>query len=90
MLFRSDGGVATVIWATGHRRSYPWLHVPGAVADGELAHQYGISPVPGLYVLGQRFQRTRRSTFLDGVGADVVVVTRHLLAHQRSRLQTAA
>ena len=79
-----------MIWATGHRRSYPWLYVPGAVADGELAHRYGITPVPGLYVLGQRFQRTRRSTFLDGVGADVVVVTRHLLAHQRSRLQTAA
>ena len=46
--------------------------------------------VPGLYVLGQRFQRTRRSNFLDGVGADAVAVTRHLLARQRSRLQTAA
>ena len=85
-----DRGVAMVIWATGHRRSYPWLHVPGALADGELANRYGISPVPGLYVLGQRFQRTRRSTFLDGVGADALVVTQHLLTRQRSRLQTAA
>jgi putative flavoprotein involved in K+ transport len=46
--------------------------------------------VPGLYVLGQRFQRTRRSNFLDGVGADAVVVTRHLLARRRSRLPIAA
>lgn len=85
-----DAGVSTVIWATGHRRSYPWLQLPGVVADGELVHQYGITPVPGLYVLGQRFQRTRRSNFLDGVGADAVVVTRHLLARRRSRLPIAA
>jgi putative flavoprotein involved in K+ transport len=85
-----DSGVSTVIWATGHRRSYPWLHLPGAVADGELVHQYGVTPVPGLYVLGQRFQRTRRSNFLDGVGADAVVITRHLLTRRRARLQAAA
>ncbi len=72
-------GVSTVIWATGHRRSYPWLQVPAVRADGELAHRYGITPVPGLYVLGQRFQRTRRSNFLDGVGADARAVTHHLL-----------
>jgi putative flavoprotein involved in K+ transport len=54
--------VSTVIWATGHRRSYPWLHVPTVVADREIVHRYGVTPVPGLYVLGQRFQRTRRST----------------------------
>jgi len=85
-----DAGVSTVIWATGHRRTYPWLQLPGIVAEGELVHQYGITPVPGLYGLGQRFQRTRRSNFLDGVGADAVVVTRHLLARHRSRLPIAA
>jgi putative flavoprotein involved in K+ transport len=85
-----DAGVSTVVWATGHRRSYPWLQLPGVVADGELVHQYGITPVPGLYVLGQRFQRTRRSNFLDGVGADAMVVIRHLLARGRSRLFVAA
>jgi len=78
-------GVSTVIWATGYRRSYPWLHIPAALdVDGELAHRYGISPVPGLYVLGQRFQRTRRSNFLGGVGADAVTITRHLIGQQRS------
>src|SRR5262249_40357013 len=58
-----DAGISTVIWATGHRRSYPWLQLPGVVADRELVHHYGITPVAGLYVLGQRFQRTRRSNF---------------------------
>jgi putative flavoprotein involved in K+ transport len=77
-------GVSTVIWATGYRRSFPWLDIPALDADGELDHRYGVTPVPGLYVLGQRFQRTRRSNFLDGVGADAVSVTRHLLARPRT------
>jgi putative flavoprotein involved in K+ transport len=85
-----DAGVSTVIWATGHQRSYSWLKLPGVVVDGELVHHYGVTPVPGLYVLGQRFQRTRRSNFLDGVGADAAIITRHLLARHRSRLQAAA
>jgi putative flavoprotein involved in K+ transport len=76
-------GVSTVIWATGHRRSYPWLQVPAVVADGELVHRYGVTPVPGLYVLGQRFQRTRRSNFIDGVGADAVGIARHLMSRHR-------
>jgi putative flavoprotein involved in K+ transport len=76
-------GVSTVIWATGHRRGYSWLDVPVVGTDGELTHRHGITPVPGLYVLGQRFQRTRRSNFLDGVGADAAVITRHLLARPR-------
>jgi putative flavoprotein involved in K+ transport len=73
-----------VIWATGYRRSYPWLHVPGVIADGEIAHRHGVTPEPGLYVLGQRFQRTRRSNFLDGVGADAMAITQHLLARDRA------
>jgi putative flavoprotein involved in K+ transport len=81
-LLRMDlraAGVTAVIWATGYGRDYGWLDVPVLGADGELTHRYGITPVPGVYVLGQRFQRTRRSNFLDGVGADAVAITQHLL-----------
>jgi putative flavoprotein involved in K+ transport len=75
-------GVSTVIWATGHRRDYSWLDVPVLDRDGEIAQRHGVTPVPGLYVLGQRFQRTRRSNFLDGVGADAVLLTQHLLTRR--------
>ena len=30
-------GIGTIIWATGYRRSYPWLHVP--VLDDHRGHQ---------------------------------------------------
>ncbi|MEM9341431.1 MAG: NAD(P)/FAD-dependent oxidoreductase [Pseudomonadota bacterium] len=62
--------IETVIWATGFRRSYPWLDLPVTDTDGELMQSGGMTAVPGLYALGLPFMRRRNSTFIDGVGAD--------------------
>jgi putative flavoprotein involved in K+ transport len=72
-------GITTVLWATGHRRAYPWLALPVLDAAGEIRHRHGVTPVPGLYVLGQRFQHRRRSSFIDGVGQDAAEVADHLI-----------
>jgi putative flavoprotein involved in K+ transport len=74
-------GITSVVWATGHRRSYPWLHVPVLDAAGEIRQRRGVTPIPGLYVLGQRFQHFRSSNFIDGVGRDAAFVADHLAAH---------
>jgi putative flavoprotein involved in K+ transport len=66
----SQASIRTVVWATGYRREYPWLHVPVLDDRGELRHEGGITPEPGLYALGLYFMRRRNSSFLDGVGAD--------------------
>jgi putative flavoprotein involved in K+ transport len=71
-------GIETVIWATGFRRSYPWLHLPVLDATGEIRQRRGVTPMPGLYVLGQRFQHFRSSNFIDGVGRDAAFVAHHL------------
>jgi putative flavoprotein involved in K+ transport len=63
-------GIDTVIWATGFIRRYPWLHVPALDERGEIRQRGGVTPVPGLYVLGMHFQQSRKSAFIDGVGAD--------------------
>ena len=68
------GGVDAVVWATGFRRTYPWLHVGVLDARGDIRHQRGITPVAGLYVAGMRFQSGRRSTFIDGARLDAPVV----------------
>jgi putative flavoprotein involved in K+ transport len=75
----NDRGITTVLWATGHRRTYPWLHVPVFDATGEIRQRHGRTPVPGLYVLGQRFQHRRNSNFIDGVGRDAVAVADDLV-----------
>jgi putative flavoprotein involved in K+ transport len=71
-------GITTVVWATGFRRRYPWLHVPVLDRAGELLHQGGITPAPGLYALGLQFQRRRNSAFIDGVGEDAAVLAEHI------------
>mgnify|MGYP001813014556 CR=1 FL=1 len=74
-------GIRTVIWATGYRRNYGWLGVPVLDQAGEIRHQGGITPAPGLYALGLRFMRRRKSSFIDGVGRDAEELTHHLAAH---------
>jgi len=73
-------GISTVVWATGYRRSYPWLHVPALGADGELVHRNGITQVPGLAVLGLKFQRRRASHFIGRVGADAAFLANWITA----------
>ena len=76
-------GVTTVVWATGFRRSYPWLHAPVLDTDGEIRQHRGATPWTGLYVLGQRFQTRRDSNFIAGVGRDADEVAAHIAARSR-------
>ena len=73
-----DAGISSVLWATGYRRRYSWLQVPVLNIRGEIIHDAGVTPAAGLYVLGLNFQRTRKSSFIDGVGDDARAVTEHL------------
>jgi putative flavoprotein involved in K+ transport len=82
-------GIRTVVWATGYRRRYPWLHLPVLDARGEIHHAGGVTPEPGLYVLGLQFLRRRNSSFLDGVGADADAVAAHLGDHLERRQRAA-
>lgn len=77
-------GIRTVVWATGFRRSYPWLRVPVLDASGEIRHQGGVTAAAGLYVLGLNFLRRRSSSFLAGVARDAEALAHHLV-RSRSR-----
>jgi putative flavoprotein involved in K+ transport len=68
------GGIDAVVWATGFRRSYPWLHAPAFDERGEIRHDRGCTPIPGLYVIGMPFQSGRRSTYIDGARIDAPIV----------------
>ena len=73
-------GISTVIWATGFRRRYSWLRIPIFDEADEIRHRRGVTPVPGLYVLGLRFQHRRNSSFIDGVRHDAEFIANHLAA----------
>jgi putative flavoprotein involved in K+ transport len=76
-------GIRTVVWATGFRRLYPWLDLPVLDARGEIRHSGGVTPVPGLYVIGLNFLRRRKSTFIDGVGDDARALAGYIVARRR-------
>eukprot|EP00753_Platysulcus_tardus_P021899 PLAT9161.2.p1 GENE.PLAT9161.2~~PLAT9161.2.p1 ORF type:complete len:449 (-),score=153.38 PLAT9161.2:48-1358(-) len=89
VLTAADGaaalGVHTVIWATGFRTDYSWLHVPPAEEgeeEEELVDEAGLprtlagcsSVAPALYFVGQRWLHTGASSLLYGMPADADMV----------------
>lgn len=80
-----DGAAAevdVVIWATGYRERSDWVAIPEAKdPGGALLHARGVSPVPGLYLIGRPWQWTRGSALLYGVGADAAYVADHLAGY---------
>ncbi len=86
---RETASVETAIWATGYQEQADWIVIPEAKdTKGHLLHQRGISPVPGLYLIGRSWQWTRGSALLTGVGDDAFYLTKHLL-HQLERDTTS-
>jgi putative flavoprotein involved in K+ transport len=75
-----SAGIDTVIWATGFTRRYPWLRLAVFDERGEIRHRDGITPVPGLFVLGMHFQRRRKSAFIDGVGDDAAFLADRIVS----------
>ena len=60
-------GIHTVVWATGHRRTYPWLRLPVLDAAGEIGQARGVTvvarvvrPRPALPALPQLGLHRRR------------------------------
>ena len=72
-------GIGTVLVATGYVPEHPWLRLPITDPDGTIRQRRGVTPAPGIYVVGQRFQHRRDSGFVDGARRDAHDVVAHLL-----------
>jgi putative flavoprotein involved in K+ transport len=75
-------GVQTVIWTTGFRPAYTWVHFPVFDDMGFPVQVDGGSDVPGLYFMGVHFQRKGQSAVLYGAGEDAEVVVRHIVENR--------
>jgi putative flavoprotein involved in K+ transport len=75
-----SGGIRTIVWATGFRPDYRWLHVPVLNDKGELRHDGGVVDAPGLYAVGLPVLRRRKSSFIQGSEDDARDLTAHLAA----------
>jgi putative flavoprotein involved in K+ transport len=72
-------GISTIVWATGFRRHFPWLRIPEVIgSDGGIRHDRGRTVVPGLFVLGMRWQYRMTSHQIGGVGADAAFLAEQI------------
>ena len=76
-----SAALRTVIWATGHAPTFPDIGAPVFDRLGRLVHDGGVVGTTGLYVLGLPFLRRRRSSFIDGAGADAEALAERIDAH---------
>ncbi|MEP7036260.1 MAG: NAD(P)/FAD-dependent oxidoreductase [Dermatophilaceae bacterium] len=78
----ADGSVSeydAVVWATGFTTDHSWIDVPGAKDEqGRILHQRGVTPSPGLYLLGMAWQHTRGSALLGWVGGDAAFLAEQI------------
>jgi putative flavoprotein involved in K+ transport len=72
-------GIGTVVLATGFVPDHAWIDLPVKTAAGHLDQYRGVTPAPGLYVVGQRFQHRRDSGFIAGARHDAHAVVTHLV-----------
>jgi putative flavoprotein involved in K+ transport len=78
--------IQTIIWATGFRPDYRWLHVPVLDHKGQLRHDGGVvADSPGLYAIGLPLLRRRKSTFIHGAEDDARDLTDHLACYLKSQ-----
>ncbi|HEX5281903.1 MAG TPA: NAD(P)/FAD-dependent oxidoreductase [Micropepsaceae bacterium] len=84
----ASGAIRTIIWATGYRPDYSWLRLPILDHKGNTKHDGGVTPAPGVYVMGLPFLRRRKSAFIDGAASDASDLSAHLhafLSHSRAQ-----
>jgi putative flavoprotein involved in K+ transport len=82
-----DTGI--VIWTTGYRPDYSWIHIPGVAGDGHVIHRRGITDVPGLYFLGLPWQHRRGSALLGFVHKDAAYLADRIISRVPARQPAA-
>lgn len=76
--------VSTVVWATGFRQVFDWIHLPVLGDDGWPREMRGVSPdAPGLFFCGLCFQYAFSSMVLPGVGRDAAYVADRVAERSR-------
>jgi putative flavoprotein involved in K+ transport len=84
-----DGRVLTpsaVVWATGFRPDFTWIHLPIFGPDGYPVHYRGVvTRAPGVYFAGLPFQYTLTSAAVGGVGADARYIVEHMRGAPEAR-----
>jgi putative flavoprotein involved in K+ transport len=70
--------VASVVWCTGYRPAFNWVHLDVFDQQGQPIHDRGVTAEPGLYFIGLFFLTSLASSLVGGVGHDAEYIARHI------------
>lgn len=84
-----QAGIGSVIWATGYRYAFDWVHLDvfAPAHDPSVripAQRRGVTVVPGAYFLGLSHMYKTKSSFLSGVGEDAAYLGEHIASRNGS------
>lgn len=71
--------ITSIIWTTGFRGDFSYIHLP-VLNDEQLPkHRNGIGPVDGLYFIGLPWLRKRQSAIIMGIKEDAEFIVSHIV-----------
>jgi putative flavoprotein involved in K+ transport len=72
--------VSNIIWCTGFKTDFDWIHLPAFGDDGRpLQYRGVVQSLPGLYFVGLEFQYAATSGVLPGIVRDARYVARRII-----------
>jgi putative flavoprotein involved in K+ transport len=81
----SEQDVDAIVWATGYRSDFSWIHVPGIQdARGRVIHKRGVTDASGLFFVGLTWQHTRGSALIGFVKDDAAFIAGRIDPHHES------
>jgi putative flavoprotein involved in K+ transport len=86
----TDVTVSAVVWATGFTLDHSFVELPVFDDRGAVAHERGVTAVPGAYFLGLPWQHTRGSALLGWVKDDAQYIARAIEDHAHSGASSTA
>src|SRR5688572_8430664 len=81
--------VSNIVWATGYRPAFDWVHIDVFDQEGRPVHHRGTTSEPGFYFIGLFFLSSLASSLVGGVGRDAEHIARLIASHtaQRKRIR---
>ena len=76
-----ENNINSIIWSTGFDIDLSYIKLPVFDSEDKLMHKDGIPVVPGLYLLGYPWLRSRKSVILFGITDDVEFVVDKIYKH---------
>jgi putative flavoprotein involved in K+ transport len=73
-----EANIGAVIWATGHRFDFGWVHLPIFDSLGAPIQSRGVTSCRGVYFLGLHWMHTFKSGLLSFVGEDAAYLADYM------------